>query len=143
LCFLHGGAAHAHWFDQVAPASAVRSFRLLPPDTIAAPEFLVHIGRAGIVKREAGWSYRLDPACYGKRNPHDAWPLLGRITAPTLIARAELSPVLTGEMAQRMLDAIPDATSAIIPGAYHHLTLDAPAAFVSALEVFLKESLAG
>jgi len=24
LCFLHGGAAHAHWFDLVAPAFADR-----------------------------------------------------------------------------------------------------------------------
>jgi len=122
--------------------SAVRSFRLLPPDTTAAPEFLAHIGRAGIVKREAGWAYRFDPACYGRRQPHDAWPLLQRITAPTIVVRAERSPGLTPEMAQRMLDAIPDASFTIIPGAYHHLTLDAPAAFVSALDAFLKESLA-
>ena len=28
LCFLHGGAAHAHWFDLVAPAFASR-FRVI------------------------------------------------------------------------------------------------------------------
>lgn len=123
--------------------SAVRAFRLRPPDTKAAPEFLAHVGRAGIVKHAAGWGYRFDPACYGERHPHDAWPLLERITAPTLLARAELSPVLTPEMAQRMLDAIPDASLTIIPGAYHHLTLDAPTAFVPALDAFLKESLGG
>jgi pimeloyl-ACP methyl ester carboxylesterase len=121
---------------------AVRSFRLLPPETTAAPEVLAHMGRAGVVKREAGWVYRFDPACYARREPHDAWPLLERITAPTLVVRAELSPILTPDMAQRMLDTIPDASLAIIPGAHHHLTLDAAPAFVSALDAFLKDALA-
>jgi pimeloyl-ACP methyl ester carboxylesterase len=121
---------------------ALRSFRLLPSGTVAAPELLAHLGRAGTVKREAGWVYRFDPACYGRRQPHDAWPLLEHITAPTLVVRAELSPVLTPDMARRMLDTIPDASLAIIPGAYHHVTLDAPDALVAALHAFLKEALA-
>jgi len=40
-------------------------------------------------------------------------------------------------MAERLRAAIPGATLVEIPGAYHHLVLDRPAAFVHALDAFL------
>ena len=64
-------------------------------------------------------------------------PLLTRITAPTLITRAALSPVLTQEMAERLHASVPHASLVTIPGAYHHLTLDRPAEFTAALSTFL------
>jgi pimeloyl-ACP methyl ester carboxylesterase len=67
----------------------------------------------------------------------DAWPLLGRITAPTLIVRGELSPILPVAMAEQMREAVPDATLVEVAGAYHHLVLDQPEAFASALAAFL------
>jgi pimeloyl-ACP methyl ester carboxylesterase len=67
----------------------------------------------------------------------DAWPLLGRITAPTLIVRGALSPILPVDMAERMRETIPDAALVEIAGAYHHLVLDEPDAFARALEAFL------
>lgn len=121
------------------PDSAVRAFRLLPRETVAAPELLAHLARAGFVERGGGWVYRFDPACNGSRRPVDAWPLLARIVAPTLIVRGERSPVLPPAMAVRMRAAIPPATLVEIPGAYHHLVLDDPAAFVRVLETFLGE----
>jgi len=42
-------------------------------------------------------------------------------------------------MAERMRAAIPLATLVEIPGAYHHLVLDDPTAFVRALEAFLAQ----
>jgi pimeloyl-ACP methyl ester carboxylesterase len=119
------------------PESAVASFRLLPRETVADPALLAHVARAGIVEREGGWSYRFDPAANGSRRPHDMWPHLSRITAPTLIVRAALSPVLTSEMAEKMLASIPDVRLVEVPDAYHHVTLDQPARFVRAVEGFL------
>ena len=119
------------------PDSAARAFRLLPRETVAVPELLRHLALEGFVERGGGWVYRFDPACNGSRSPVDAWPLLGRIQAPTLIVRGELSPVLPAEMAERLRAAIPGATLVEIPGAYHHLVLDRPAAFVHALDAFL------
>ena len=121
----------------------MRAFRLLPADTKAAPELMAHLGRAGIVQRADGWGYRFDPAAYGERNPHDNWSTMARIQAPTLVVRAELSSVLTAEMGERMLRLIPSASLAVVPGAYHHLTLDAPEAFVAVLTPFLKEAVGG
>jgi len=121
------------------PDAAVRAFRLLPRETVAAADVLAHLARMGFVERGGGWTYRFDPACNGSRRPVDAWPLPARIVAPTLIVRGERSLVLPREMAARMRAAIPLATLVEIPGAYHHLVLDDPTAFVRALEAFLAQ----
>lgn len=120
---------------------AVRSFHLLPPDTIADPALLAHVAREGLAARDGGFKYRFDPACYAARKPVDNWTLLPRITAPTLVVRGEHSPVLPRDMAGRMLAALPHASLVEIPGAYHHLVLDAPAAFIRALDDFLTRTL--
>jgi pimeloyl-ACP methyl ester carboxylesterase len=117
--------------------AAVASFRLLPPDTTAHPALLEHLAREGIVEREGRHLYRFDPACNGSRRPVDAWPLLSRITAPTLIVRGEHSPVLPRPMAEEVRARIAGARLVEIPGAYHHLVLDAPEAFTAALAEFL------
>ena len=117
--------------------AAVRAFRLLPRETFADPAFLAHLARAGMTRRNGGWGWRFDPATHGSRAPVDAWPLLPRITAPTLIVRGGLSPVLPAEMAERLRTSVPNATLVTIPDAYHHLTLDRPAEFTVALDNFL------
>jgi pimeloyl-ACP methyl ester carboxylesterase len=116
---------------------AVQSFRLLPRETVADRALLAHVARAGLMRRDGGWAWRFDPATHGARQPVDAWPLLPRITAPTLITRAALSPVLTQDMAERLRGSVPRASLVTIPGAYHHLTLDRPVEFSAALSTFL------
>jgi pimeloyl-ACP methyl ester carboxylesterase len=121
--------------------AAAQSFRLLPRETLADPALLAHLGAAGVVERDGAWVYRFDPASNAERHPVDAWTLLDRITAPTLIARGELSPVLPRDMADKLRAAIPRATLVEIPASYHHLVLDNPAAFVHELDRFLTTSL--
>jgi pimeloyl-ACP methyl ester carboxylesterase len=121
--------------------AAVAAFRLLPRETSADPALLAHMARAGLARINGGFRFRFDPACYADRKPVDCWPLLPRVTAPTLVVRGEHSPVLPLEMAGRMLETIPNAELVEIPGAYHHLTLDAPEAFSVALDTFLRRVL--
>jgi len=122
--------------------AAAQSFRLLPRETVADPAFLAHLGRAGVVERAGQWFYRFDPSSNGLRQPVDAWTLIDRITAPTLIVRGELSPNLPPEVVARLRTGIRGATTfAEIPGSYHHLVLDNPTAFVQALEPFLVATL--
>jgi len=116
---------------------AVRSFRLLPQGTRAERELLAHLSRAGLARRDGGFKYRFDPACYGARRPVDAWPLLERVEAPTLLVRGELSPVLPRDMMERIRRVIPKASAVEIPRAYHHVMLDDPARFNAALSEFL------
>ena len=121
--------------------AAAASFRLLPRETVADPALLAHLGRSGVVERDGHWVYRFDPASNGQRQPVDAWTLVDRITAPTLVVRGELSPNFTREMADKLQAAIPGAKYVEIPGAYHHLTLDNPQAFVQAVDPFLTTTL--
>jgi pimeloyl-ACP methyl ester carboxylesterase len=119
------------------PEAAVASFRLLPRETVADPALLAHVARAGIAERNGGWSYSFDPAANSSRRPHDMWPHLSRIEAPTLIVRAALSPVLTAEMAEKMCASISDVRLVEVAGAYHHVTLDQPEGFLRAVEGFI------
>lgn len=119
--------------------SAIRSFRLLPRETVADPRLLAHLAREGITERDGRFLYRFDPACNGRRRPTDAWTLLDRIAAPTLLVRGEHSPILPREMAADMLARLRHARLVEIPGTYHHLVLDAPLAFAKVLEAFLSE----
>ncbi len=121
--------------------AAVAAFKLLPPETAADPRLLAHLGRVGIVARSGGWTYRFDPACNQLRGPVDAWPLLSSITAPTLLLRGDGSPIMTREMAERMEATLPRASYVEIAGAWHHLTLDQPAATMRAIDDFLRRAL--
>jgi len=118
--------------------AAAQSFRLVPRETNADPALLAHMGTAGVVERDGAWVYRFDPASNSERRPVDAWTLLDRITAPTLIARGELSPVLPRDMADKLRAAIRGASLVEVPASYHHLVLDNPAGFVQELDTFLK-----
>src|SRR5262249_19784938 len=117
--------------------AAAQSFRLVPRETNADPALLAHIGGAGVVERDGAWVYRFDPASNAERRPVDAWTLLDRIPAPTLIARGELSPVLPRDMADKLRASIRGASLVEIAASYHHLVLDNPAAFLQELDRFL------
>jgi pimeloyl-ACP methyl ester carboxylesterase len=119
--------------------AAVAKFRLLPPDTAADATLLEHLAREGIVERDGSFVYRFDPAANGTRQPVDLWDPVRRITAPTLLVRGEHSPILPPPLAADLRSRIPNARFAEIPGAYHHLVLDAPAAFSGVLRPFLAE----
>ena len=121
--------------------SALKSFRLLPRETVAEPRLLEHLARQGITERDGRFLYRFDPACNGRRRPADGWALLERITAPTLLVRGEYSPILPPEMATEMLARLPNARLVEIQGTYHHLVLDAPLEFAKVLGAFLHESV--
>jgi pimeloyl-ACP methyl ester carboxylesterase len=67
----------------------------------------------------------------------DQWPLLGSITAPTLLLRGSRSDVLTADDAARMVAAIPDARLVEIADAGHSIAVDQPARFLGAIASFL------
>jgi len=118
-------------------AAVVAAYRLLPAETVCAPALLAHLAEAGYVQRDGGWAPRFDPACQASRRPVNLWPLLERIPVPTLVVRGELSPILTREMAARMMKVIPRATLVEIAGAHHHVVLDRPAEVAAGLLDFL------
>jgi pimeloyl-ACP methyl ester carboxylesterase len=117
--------------------AAVAAFRLLPPETGADPALLAHLARESVVWRDGGVTARFDPSCYAARVPVDGWLLLSRIAAPTLVVRGERSPILPRPMAERLQTELPAGRLVEIPGAYHHVVLDQPQAFVREAGEFL------
>ena len=67
------------------------------------------------------------------------WESLEHIECPTLVVRAAKSRVLSPEIAEQMVERIPDAKFVEIPDAGHQLPLHQPEAFASVLKDFLAD----
>ena len=120
-------------------AAALARFRLRPGGSIAAADVTAAIAAHGVRRLAPGrWAYRFDPMCEGTRVPIVLWLLLRRIAAPTLVVRGERSIILPRPMAERMVSVIPSARLDEIPGAHHHVTLDAPDAVARTLLAWLR-----
>src|SRR5262245_59793736 len=115
-------------------AAALARFRLRPAETTASSALLRTIARHGVARLPSGrWRYRFDPACEQTRMPVDCWPLLPRITSPTLVVRGEYSTILERAVGRRMAKTMPSATLEEIAGAHHHVTFDAPRALADCI----------
>jgi pimeloyl-ACP methyl ester carboxylesterase len=73
----------------------------------------------------------------GRRDTTDLWEPLARIACPTLVVRGAMSDILSPEIAQKMLDRLPDARLVEIAGAGHTVPGDQPADFSRAVQEFL------
>ncbi len=89
------------------------------------------------------FTYRYDRALRDPNNPRprpapeEGWRLLANIAVPTLLVRGEISDVLSREMAERMLETIPDCRFAEVPGSGHSVPLERPREFLAAVRTFL------
>ena len=127
-------------------------------DIFESPDAAVAAGRAGnpradeaelqnrtrnnlLLLEDGTWTYRYDKALRTNRLPRpdaaDAWAMLPKIKAPTLLIRGELSDVLAPEVAERMLRDIPGCKFALVPAAGHSIPLESPAGFLEAVRTFL------
>lgn len=127
-------------------------------DVFATPEDAVAAGRAGnaradefelqsrtrnnlMLQADGTWTFRYDKALRTNRLPRpaagDAWAMLPKIKAPTLLIRGELSDVLDASVAERMLKEIPNCKFALVPGSGHSIPLESPKGFLEAVQTFL------
>ena len=88
-----------------------------------------------------GWRYDLairEQRRQGTAPPsEDLWPVLPKITCPTLIVRGMDTDLLTPEVAQRMVATMPNARVVDIPRAGHMVFEDNPDDFIPAVQSFL------
>ena len=101
----------------------------------------------GLMQRPDGkWTFRYDVALRngsGARvmaTPEEIasdWQSLGRITCPTLLVRGADSDILSPELAQRMVAAIPNCRLVEVQDSGHSVPLDNPAGFLEAVRDFL------
>jgi pimeloyl-ACP methyl ester carboxylesterase len=69
------------------------------------------------------------------------WADVRAIRTPTLLFRGENSKILSEEVAERTVAAMPNARLVVIPRATHNVHSDNPADFAAALDSFLGETL--
>ena len=88
-----------------------------------------------------GWRY--DPEIRAQRRdgtgapPPDLWTPLASITCPTLIVRGTETDTISLDVANRMVDALPDGKLAHVDNAAHMVFEDNPEGFNAALADFL------
>jgi pimeloyl-ACP methyl ester carboxylesterase len=121
-----------------AAFAVARAANSLPP-----PAHHRHRVDNNLMMTEDGrWTWRYDRALRSVRElrPRDAetgWRSCANIAAPTLLIRGELSDILAPEIAERMIQTIPQARLASVANSGHAVPLDAPDGFLAAARTFL------
>ncbi len=83
------------------------------------------------------WTNKHDPRVSYYWRPANLWSELPQVSVPVLIVRGGQSHVLSGEVAEQMRAACPDAQIVTIQAAGHTVPEDQPTPFIEAVESFL------
>jgi pimeloyl-ACP methyl ester carboxylesterase len=122
-----------------AAFAQARAANSIPPDA-----YLRHRVYNNLMRIEDGrWTYRYDralraPGNLRRRDTEAGWRSCANFNVPTLLIRGELSDILSPELAQRMVETIPDARLTTVRGSGHSVPLDAPVGFLEAAREFLR-----
>ncbi len=119
--------------------AAARALNARPPESHHR-----HRVDNSLMRTEDGaWTYRHDRALRSpnnlrRRDAETGWRSCADIAVPTLLIRGDDSDILAPEVAQRMIETIPDARLAVVADSGHAVPLDAPDGFLAAAREFLK-----
>ena len=120
--------------------SALARFRLMPPQDCANAYILDYIGRHSIVRTEAGFTWKFDDRLFQKFHFSDMTDDLARLACRVGVIYGEQSYLFSQDVADYMFKVLDESVPFVaIPDAQHHLFLDQPLAFVSALRTLLAE----
>lgn len=117
---------------------AVRRFRLLPSGTAAAPETLARAAAHGLRETADGrLTLKFDRNTLRDDIARDVRPELASLRCPILYVRGAKSALAPHKAAEEAQAVAPQTRIAEIENAHHHVMLDNPAAFESAVRRFL------
>ena len=118
---------------------ALASFRLLPGETLAAPEVLRHVAELSFRQRDDGrWVHKMDRRTL-RREPVQLDGELARIRCPALLIKAAQSPVLSASFARAMAARMAHGRMVELENSNHHATIDNPSGLVAVMTPFLDE----
>ncbi|HEY2482955.1 MAG TPA: alpha/beta hydrolase [Caulobacteraceae bacterium] len=126
-------------FDSRDAAFAVaRAANSLPPEAHQRHRVDYNL----MMTEDGRWTWRYDRALRSVRElrPRDAetgWRSCANIAVPTLLIRGELSDILGPDVAERMIQTIPDSRLATVANSGHGIPLDSPDGFLAAARSFL------
>ena len=120
--------------------TAVAKFRLIPPQPCDNDWIVEHVARHSVHRTESGWSWKFDPVVFRRASPEAIQENLAQVHCRVALIRGELSFLVTPDVADYMYELLDrNAPVVEIPQAHHHLLLDQPLAFVSALRAILAD----
>lgn len=119
-------------------AAALARFRFAPVQGCPNPFIADYIARKSLVEVDArdggGWTWRFDPFLWHRFEVGDAPALLADPRCPVALIWGERSLLMPPERIAAMRALLPPGSPAIaIPDAEHHVMIDQPLAFISAL----------
>lgn len=122
-------------------AEAHGRFRLMPPQDCSNQYILDYIGDHSLKETDAGWTWKFDDGMFQKfdfgENMHEE---LARLKCRVGVIYGEDSYLFSQDIADYMFKVLDESVPFVgIPEAQHHLFLDQPLAFVSALRTLLAE----
>jgi pimeloyl-ACP methyl ester carboxylesterase len=118
---------------------ALTSFRLLPAETLAAPEVLRHVAELSFRQRDDGkWVHKMDRRTL-RREPVQLDGEIAGIRCPALLIKAALSPVLSASFARSMAARMADGRMVELENSNHHALIDNPSGLVAVMAPFLDE----
>jgi pimeloyl-ACP methyl ester carboxylesterase len=120
---------------------ALGRFRLMPPQDCKNHYLMDYIGRHSLKSTDAGWTWKFDDGLFRKfefgENMHEE---LARLSCRVGVLYGDNSYLFTQEIADFMFRVLDESVPFVaIPDAQHHVFLDQPLAFVSALRTLLAE----
>jgi pimeloyl-ACP methyl ester carboxylesterase len=124
-------------------AEALAKFRITPTEPNVAQAIRDHLAEHAVVLSRGEWFLRFDRGVLqldGTRIA-DFFPLLARISCPTLVVRGQSSTVLGEAGCEAMVRIVPRGEQALLPGG-HHCVLGDPAQAAKVLDDFLARATA-
>jgi pimeloyl-ACP methyl ester carboxylesterase len=138
----------------------IRAMIANSPETIESEEWAVETAMAANPRADVGelrhrikhalrresdgtltWKYARDVREMmrrgGRREPLDLWERLTHIAGPTLLVRGAESDVLSPELAERVVAALPNGRLVEVPAAGHTVPGDRPIEFIEVVRRFL------
>jgi pimeloyl-ACP methyl ester carboxylesterase len=125
-------------------AGVVARFRLMPPQPVEHLFILDAIARRSVREAvdehgHAGWSLCFDPHFWEKFGRIDPAPIVAAARCPLALIRGANSKLFKADDADYLMSFLPPgAPHIVIPEAEHHVMIDQPLAFVSALRALLE-----
>ena len=118
--------------------TAKARFRLMPNEGHIPAATLQAIAEKSLVATEEGrWTMKFDRESFFGGDGINPMEAVKKIRIPTLLLRAELSRIMTAEVAAGACAANPRMRLVTIPAAHHHLLLEKPAAVARAIREFV------
>lgn len=120
------------------PGPMMEKYRLQPPGTLLSREQLNALGRQSLRRADDKWTWKFDWRAF--TFPYGpVWPQLPKIPTRSLLVRGEHSTIVNDADLAKMAGLMPDAKTAVVAGAHHHVPLDTPAELASVLLAFVLE----